>query len=128
MRPALPKIYKEPYKVKEYEKDKLTECERLEKENERLEFYLKDERDAYGSDVLDVLSAVSEGRMSKLKAHQRLNKCYKERYEKLQRVLSCAEEYLTATESVFMMTNDDDCEEGYRKTLQQAIADYEKEI
>ena len=119
MRPALPKIYKEPYKVKEYEKDKLTECERLEKENERLEFYLKDERDAYGSDVLDVLSAVSEGRMSKLKAHQRLNKCYKERYEKLQRVLSCAKELL-----IHRFVKAD----KLWRDLQQAITDYEKEI
>ena len=91
----------------------------MEKENERLEFYLKYERDAYGSDELDELSAVSEGRMSKLKAHQRLNKCYKERYEKLQRVVECAKELL-----IHRFVKAD----KLWRDLQQAIADYEKEI
>lgn len=52
-------------------------------ELERAEFLLKQEMDAYGSDVLDILDAVSEGRMTKMKAHQRLNKCYKVRFKDL---------------------------------------------
>ena len=56
-------------------------------ELERAEFLLKQEQDAYGSDVLDILEGVSEGRTSKMKAHQLLNKYYKVRFkDELERV------------------------------------------
>jgi len=60
---------------------------KLKDQLERAEFLLKQEQDAYGSDVLDILEGVSEGRTSKMKAHQLLNKYYKVRFkDELERV------------------------------------------
>lgn len=57
------------------------EIECLQIEIERLEFLLQQEKDAYGMNVIEILDAVQEGRMSKMKAHQRLNKYYKVKYQ-----------------------------------------------
>ena len=97
---------------------------------ERLEFELQCEKDAYGSDVFNILGAVQDGTMSKMAAHQRLNKVYKERYVDLENI----KEKVKAIDFDFVLCfigqnhNDSELMENIVKikALQQAIAESEE--
>ena len=63
--------------------------------------------------------------MSKMKAHQRLNKCYRERYTSLRAVLECAKPLTTFIEQyVYEHGLRGENIDLHNKLTQQAIADY----
>ena len=93
-------------------------------ELERAEFLLKQEQDAYGSDVLDILEGVSEGRTSKMKAHQLLNKYYKVRFKnELERVQKENEELNT---KINLLMEDDRIHNEEFQKLQRSTAEQEE--